>query len=85
MIERVAKILAERNKSACNPDWTAWVDDARAIIVAMREPTEAMVEAGELTLTEPIDAQGLPIECDEAAIWKAMIDAAGKQDGAATD
>lgn len=41
MVERVARALA-----ACdNSDWRAWVDDARAAIEAMREPTDQMVEA----------------------------------------
>lgn len=41
MIERVARALARDE-----PDfWPEWVDDARAVIEAMREPNEAMIEA----------------------------------------
>lgn len=86
MVERVARAicaLAGVNPDGTNggtwdggslprgePAWTAWRDEARTAIAAMREPTEAMVSAGqeeELSRTE-----------DVKAIFSAMIDAALK-------
>ena len=78
MVERVAKILAAVNKHG-NPDWTVWTVDARIIIAAMREPTDAMAKAGVLADYKQTGNQA----CRH--IYRAMIDAAGKKDGAATD
>lgn len=48
---------------------------ARAVLTAMREPTEAMIQAGAEKLPSVVDTMG---EADEAAsdAWRAMIDAA---------
>ena len=69
MIERVARAIAEQNHGST---WDEWIDEARAAIEAMREPTEAMIN-------------GLRIaqECGDSTaalwaplVWRAMIDAA---------
>lgn len=82
MIERVARVLAE--KDGVHPDWSAtgmgmpgpednepgwklYEEEARAAIEAMREPTDAMVVAGrDETDWEP----------KARAVWSSMIDAA---------
>ena len=51
------------------PNWEMYVDKACAAIVAMREPTEKMIDAGfkeqQIVLSKPIEG-----------LWQAMIDAA---------
>ncbi|WP_454627007.1 hypothetical protein [Bradyrhizobium cenepequi] len=74
IIERVARSIYEkRNGAGCKP-WSIqtkahkgpYLDDARAAIEAMREPTEAMRLAGELA----------PFDCSAEETWTAMIGAA---------
>jgi len=48
--------------------------EARAAILAMREPTEAMVSAGEITGTESEIGDDRITDYDLADVWKAMID-----------
>ena len=74
MIERVALIIAKADSEPAM-DWDERAI-ALAIIAAMRNPTPEMIQAGELTLTEPRDTTGYPCACSEADVWKAMIDAA---------
>lgn len=81
MIERVARGIWERHRqidiSARFTSWedakewqrTAAAEFARAAILAMREPTEGMVNAGYGT-DDAIQGH------DCAAIWRLMIDAA---------
>ena len=63
MVERVARALAEK-EGFCweNCAQCVWIDDARAAIAAMREPTEAML--------------GPPWNYGRLEIWQAMIDEA---------
>jgi hypothetical protein len=73
MVDRVARAIAEKHGLV----WTgqAVFDDlARVTIAAMREPTEAMVAAGEASSgIETFD----PIEdFDPREPWRAMIGAA---------
>lgn len=66
MVKRVARAI-----SAIGDDWTAYEDDARRAIAAMREPTEAMTEnaAKDISIFTTID--------DAAnVVWSRMIDAA---------
>jgi len=78
LIERVARILSKFSSPEINPDgllphgkpvWTMMESNARKIIVAIREPTERMVEA----------ACNRPAYMDEErecrAAYTAMIDA----------
>lgn len=50
MINRLAKVLADRQLAFAPqrdmPDWQFFVDGARDVIEAMREPTEAMIVQG---------------------------------------
>ena len=68
MVERVARAIAKQNHGST---WDEWIDEARAAIVAMREPTDTMVDGRRITR-----------ECNSAAalwaphIWRSMIDAA---------
>lgn len=68
MIERVARAIAKGEYGENVDDvWHTCIDDARAAIEAMREPTEAMLDAG--YGAEPTGAALV-------APWEAMIDAA---------
>jgi len=74
MRERVARALAQTNHAR---DWdhmteagkSWWRTEAAAAIVAMREPTQAMADAGAIETSSEEDA----IEC-----WIAMINEALK-------
>lgn len=77
IIERVARAIVE-HISLGGTEWTDWTREAGKIIEAMREPTEAMIEAGKGPSYVAINddyAGYLPAE-DIANIWRAMIDAA---------
>lgn len=88
IIERVARVLCERR--GLDPDfnydpkaltgrgmirWMDFADDARAAIAALREPSDAMIEAGERTGSSCCgsDLSGPEIE---RLIWTSMIDTA---------
>lgn len=75
MIERVAAAMAEATNGGkwddghyCEDHKALWMRRAQAAIVAMREPTEAMQNAG-------MNATGL-CHGEIETIFKAMIDAA---------
>ena len=78
MIERVAKAIALDDCQTWNEldavNRGMFLSFARAAIAAMREPTEAMLEAGTITVSKTgvisISTQ------DAARIWRAMVDAA---------
>ncbi len=76
MIERIAQAIYEAAGDAAE-DYEEWCSmpmaeaAARAVLAAMREPTEAMCDAGHL---------GHYITRDDANdVWRAMIDAALKE------
>lgn len=89
-IERVARALARsdsdkigpficddgRKVAAGKPGWTAWVEDARDAIEAMREPTEAMNERGYAAACQHDYGERMPNLEIASATWRAMIDAA---------
>ena len=88
MVERMAKVLAENSQA--NPDWRAWIDDARRVIAAMRAVTKEMADAGADELDNCMD-EGFSSNADgerdyyttvnsdaPAKIYIAMIDAALK-------
>ncbi len=58
------------------------VDYARAVIQAMRQPTQAMIEAAgncEITVaTFEYNYEGYVSEKEASAVWRSMIDAALK-------
>ena len=68
MIERVARALLVADRSAITPDYYQRM--ARAAIEAMREPTEAMLDAG-------VNFRERNARTEQ--IWQAMIDAALKE------
>lgn len=80
--------MVERIAEAAVKAWTAkpkplrdWSDVARAVLVAMREPTEKMVMAGEPVVYDcysPEPGEGLD-ENPAVPTWQAMIDAALKE------
>ena len=86
MVERVARLLAEKDgvhpdwtasgmgmpgPEDNEPGWKLYEDDAKAIIQAMREPTEAMVDAAFKNMDQNGYVKGNP-----ASDYTAMIDAA---------
>jgi hypothetical protein len=78
MIEAVARAIAHH--AGVDPDrersgafqWQAYVGIARAAIAAMREPTDAMVDAG---AAERFDSRYESEENHAKHVWDAMIDA----------
>jgi hypothetical protein len=65
MVERVAQAIADKHFDTRTGavGWTAYIDDARAAIEAMREPTPKVIKAG--------------IRVGAGAwMWRTMIDAA---------
>ena len=88
MVERVAKAIKATRECAydifpcenCNVSFDRYgagcIFTARAAIEAMREPTEAMMKAGN---SAAYDSQGSPSDwlgCDMDAVFRAMITAA---------
>lgn len=86
MVERVARHLCDDDNDMVYaaddfppaasgypeaPVWTLYVDEARALIGLMREPTPAMVSAGESTTCDHGESN-----CGARNAWEAMIDAA---------
>lgn len=93
MVEKVAiAIYKKRNGVLCRPwsiltthDKTPYMDDARAAIAAMREPTEEMVDAGveaKMKLYEKLEESWINTRIVVVAnhpagtIYQAMIDKA---------
>ncbi len=60
MLQRVAQVLAGGD----GEDWVHYVDQARKVILAMREPTVEMLEAAR---------PGLPFADDLSEDWDAMM------------
>lgn len=81
MIERVAKAMAKK----CNRshDWPFWIEEARAAIEELREPTKSMVRAA----AKSMSADCRPIEgyvsnkVKHRIRYQAMIDAALSEGG----
>jgi hypothetical protein len=81
LLERLARTLREltkQNGRQCHGDdetgWRYYVDDARAVLAAIRQPSEEMVSHGALQLAE---GDGVDVDLQQvAAAWRQMIDAA---------
>ena len=79
MIERVARALVSsegddpdaliHTMKGKTPVWTLGVEQARAALAAIREPTEPMLQASEREWDGRMSARS-------AGVWQAMIDAA---------
>lgn len=72
MLERVARAICSTygdSEDACGkPAWTLWVEEARAAIESMREPSEAQYEA--------LSATGMMWrEMNSRFVWQTYIDA----------
>lgn len=78
MVERVARALASQR---ANPygDWKPWVKFARAAIAAMREPTEAMVNAAYDSFDWGPPMVGPRDDAMPKPVWQTMIDEAMKE------
>ena len=86
MVERVAKAIRDHNmrQGGVEPasDMTPfeaqhYTAEARAAIAAMREPTEAMVLAGDDAQTDIQGPdEGIQVAMCSSVPWQAMIDAA---------
>lgn len=73
MVERVAKAI--RDCEASHDGSLPWIEHcARAAIEAMREPTQAMLDAGDEYDMQFVDEGGYPWE-----YYRVMIDAALKE------
>lgn len=76
MVERVARVICaqfgERSPDFIDKRWHLQIPVARAVLEAIREPTEAMVGAGYDCPIIDYDGQ------DPKEVWQAMIDAALK-------
>ena len=99
MIERVAREMfrqRRRDQGAAyfggqdevETDWrtvkSLYIADARAIIAAMREPTDAMTKAGGETAPWSYELginDGFTPESAAAGVWEDMIDAALAEEG----
>lgn len=82
MIERAARALWERNGRPMHahdqvaamsapepiPDWQRYIDDARAVLAAMREPDPSF--------WRKVTSYGNVAESNARALWQHMIDAA---------
>lgn len=70
MIERVARAICETTSGTGDDhQWEMFVDEARAAIEAMREPTPQMVDSG-------MACEAGTFEEDIQRIFKTMIDTA---------
>lgn len=88
MIERVAWALAEAGGEDPNNTWMFYENKSRAAIEAMREPTEAQLEAAEDIVVGFDDFAcgdgniylGIPGYPQKARdVWAALVDAALKE------
>lgn len=70
MIDAVARAIGKK-VTGTEYGWPAWRPVARAALEAMREPSEAMLKAGDLPGWDDSVTVGLSGE-----VWQAMIDAA---------
>ena len=81
LIERAAKALAKEVGMEAN--WPLYERKAIAVLRAIREPTDKMINAGRSKLMQRIKQNGqMDIwQCDLAAeeIWRGMIDAELKE------
>lgn len=83
MIERVARTLREltrKNGGVCRGNdetgWRDYVEDARAVIEAMRSPTMGMVDAVHDSEEQGLHPRG---SVEPRLVWNAMIDAVLKE------
>lgn len=75
VIEKAARAIAQEVGDSPDLDWKDWVGEVRAVLEAIREPTEAMKLSGEARdpNLSPLELPG--VTARNARAWKAMIDA----------
>ena len=71
MVERVAKAITS---VGAPEDWRCWIEEAKAAIAAMAEPTPEMKERGSPYMPKSTLGEEGMTYAD--ACWRAMIDAA---------
>jgi hypothetical protein len=75
----VPEVLIVPRPDIAMPAWHSYVDKARAAIVAMREPTDDMLEAGAFYFTSDWDAgPTLDVERNPRSTYRAMLETALK-------
>ncbi|ARR52112.1 hypothetical protein HY78_00865 [Rhizorhabdus wittichii DC-6] len=57
-------------------NWNMFEDHARAVLAAIRDPSEAMVQAGDLRKEQDTDHWENYCYANPADIWRDMVDAA---------
>ena len=73
-LERAARALAEVDPQGRGTQyWRDYVPDARAVLTAIRDPSEGMADAGSKAAAYHGE--------DGRPVWQAMIDAALSEDG----
>ena len=81
MVERVARALCRADGNPGKPEteidiiWHAWINPARAAIAAMREPTEAVKDAGYAAMLITLNDK-FPPKPAALYVFRQMIDAA---------
>ncbi|WP_411037538.1 hypothetical protein [Shinella sp. BYT-45] len=55
MVEKVARAIALANRAPDSDDWPVYINDARAAIAAMANPTDAMIDAAAGEFVPPGD------------------------------
>lgn len=92
MVERVARAICteqpgckiggrspdDRNTLRGTPLWMSFASEARAAIAALREPTEAMIDAAWPLVADSLGADRAASREIATAVWIAMIDQALK-------
>ena len=75
-LERAARALAYG--TGVEDDWPQWIPAARIVLLAIREPSEAMIKSGTDVPCDDFVSGGLIYSTDDEAkaIYQAMIDAA---------
>ena len=68
MVERVARVLQERKYGKGCPVWEEDLAEARAAVAAMRELTDAMVDAASGAGLCPSDVSDIYIDMIDAAL-----------------
>lgn len=76
VIERMVRVVIDKAPLACKYDESAVVEAVRAVIEAIREPTEEMIEAAHDTehSIEAVADLAPDIDVQLANFWRAMID-----------
>jgi hypothetical protein len=75
ILERAARAAADADQEDYDEAPLLFREIARAVLQAIREPSEALIQAGDLAILALGETRGLGIYGSEEC-WRAMIDAA---------